>query len=117
MKTLLLDRATWDLAVDAQGNIAVADVPYATAQDVSSAVRVFRGECWYNTALGLPYLAGVLGRNQSAALFRADVAQAALDVPNVARATCVLASLGADRKLSGQIYLTLQNGSTTLASF
>lgn len=54
MKTLLLDRATWDLAVDAQGNIAVADVPYATAQDVSSAVREFRGECWYNTALGLP---------------------------------------------------------------
>lgn len=54
MKTLLLDRATWDLAVDAQGNIAVADVPYATAQDVSSAVRVFRGSAGTTRPLACP---------------------------------------------------------------
>ncbi|MCP1229952.1 hypothetical protein [Acetobacter indonesiensis] len=116
MQTLLLDCATWDLAVDAAGNIAVASAPYAVAQNVACAVRVFLGECWYNTALGLPYLTNILGRAQSVALFRADVEQTAQSVDGVARATCVLTAISPQRRLSGVIELTLEDGSQTVVS-
>ena len=36
-------------------NIAVADEPYALAQDAASAIRTFIGECYYDTTKGLPY--------------------------------------------------------------
>jgi hypothetical protein len=49
--TLLLDRAIWDLSLDANGNIAIATGPYAIAQDVASAVR--RGELRHNTTKGV----------------------------------------------------------------
>ncbi|OUI87002.1 hypothetical protein [Acetobacter tropicalis] len=116
MQTMLLDCATWDLAVDAAGNIAVASAPYAVAQNVACAVRVFLGECWYNTSLGLPYLSNILGRTQSAALFRADVEQTALSVQGVTHATCVLTGISPQRRLSGVIQLTLADGSQTSVS-
>lgn len=115
--TLLLDRTTWDLAVDASGNIAMASAPYATAQDISSAVRVFQGECWYNTALGLPYLNKILGRNQSVSVFRSNVEQVAATVPEVASVKCVLSRMNASRQLSGVILFTTDSGSTSSVSF
>jgi hypothetical protein len=42
--TLLLDRAGWDLALNASGDIALASEPYAQEQDVASMCRVFAGE-------------------------------------------------------------------------
>ncbi|MCX2562144.1 hypothetical protein OQ252_12160 [Acetobacter farinalis] len=117
MQTLLLDRSTWDLVVDASGSLAVASAPYAVAQNVACAVRVFLGECWYNTALGLPYLTNILGRGQSAALFRADVEHTALTVAGVAQAVCVLTAISPARRLSGVIQLTLTDGSQTVVSF
>ena len=115
--TLLLDRTTWDLAVDASGNIAVATSPYATAQDISSAVRVFQGECWYNTALGLPYINKILGRNQSVSVFRSNVEQVAATVPDVASVKCVLSRMNASRQLSGVIFFTTNNGNSSSVSF
>ena len=113
MQTLLLDRSTWDLVVDASGSIALASAPYAVAQNVACAVRVFLG---YNTALGLPYLTNILGRTQPAALFRADVEQTALSVAGVAQAVCVLTGLSPARRLSSIIQLTLTDGSQTVVS-
>jgi hypothetical protein len=51
----LLDRSTWDLVLDASGNIAVASAPYALAQDAASAIRLLAGELWYDTAQWVPY--------------------------------------------------------------
>lgn len=115
--TLLLDRTTWDLAVDASGNIAVASAPYATAQDISSAVRVFQGECWYNTALGLPYLNKILGMNQSVSVFRSNVEQVAATVQGVASVKCVLSHISASRQLSGAIFFTTDGGDKQMVGF
>jgi hypothetical protein len=52
MKTLLLVTDKWDLCLDANGNIASAEPPYARAQDVASALRLFAAELWYDTSLG-----------------------------------------------------------------
>ena len=39
MNTLYLDPQSWDLVLDAAGNIAMAKGPYAKAQDVASAKK------------------------------------------------------------------------------
>ncbi|AJJ19826.1 hypothetical protein [Yersinia intermedia] len=54
--TLLLDRTAWDLVLDANGDIAMASLPYSIAQDVASAIKTFIGECWYDTSQGVPYV-------------------------------------------------------------
>lgn len=61
MKTLLLDRTLWDLIIDSSGSIAMASNPYAIAQNVACAVKVFQGEAWFDTSLGVPYIPDILG--------------------------------------------------------
>ncbi|WP_010508431.1 hypothetical protein [Komagataeibacter europaeus] len=117
MNTLLLDRSTWDLLLDAGGNIAVASDVYAIAQDISSAVRVFLGECWYDTTQGMPYRQNILGRSQSVSVFQKQVEQVALTVTDVAEAQCLVSGLGASRQLTGAILFTTTSGTTGNVSF
>jgi hypothetical protein len=102
MKTLLLDRTAWDLVLDTSGNIALASNPYAIAQDVASAVKLFAGECWFDTTKGIPYFDQVLGHLPPQSVVKAYVENAALTVPEVAEAQCTLVSLKG-RVLAGQI--------------
>lgn len=102
MKTLLLDRAAWDLVLDTSGNIALASNPYAIAQDVASAVKLFAGECWFDTTKGIPYFDQVLGHMPPLPVVKAYVENAALTVPEVSKAQCTLVSLKG-RVLAGHI--------------
>jgi hypothetical protein len=102
MKTLLLDRSVWDLVLDAGGNIALASEPYAIAQDVASAIKLFLGELWYDTTKGIPYFEQILGQSPPIALVRAHVERAALTVPGVVSARCTVASFS-DRVISGRV--------------
>jgi hypothetical protein len=118
VKTLLLDRALWDLCKDSHGNIAVASDPYSVIQDVASAARLFRGELWYDTTKGIPYFQQVLGQQTSLGVVKALLVRAALTVPTVAKAAVFVSSFR-NRVLTGQIQSTLSNGSTavTVVSF
>ena len=107
--TFLLDRDTWDVALNASGNIAVATEPYSQVQDAASAVRVFEGEAYYNTTLGVPYWSDVLGRSQPTQIMRARAQQAALTVPGVIDANAILVTL-ANRTLGGQIQIRTASG-------
>ena len=109
MNTLLLDSVDWDLVLDAKGNIAMASEPYALAQDVASAVRLFRGELWYDTTKGIPYFEQVLGHLPPVSLLRSLLADAALSVPGVLNAQVVLEPLDS-RQLTGQIQFTDHTG-------
>lgn len=121
MKTILLGVNTWDLLADAAGNIAVADVPYARAQDAASACRVFSdikdnnaGECWYNTTLGVGYKK-LLGAPPNLSLTKAKMISQALLVPGVASAKVFITDI-VDRRAVGQIQITDEDGSTTVAA-
>lgn len=117
MKTLLLDRTLWDLVLDIDGNIAVADAPYALAQDAASAIRTFQGECWYDTGLGVPYWTQILGQSPPpVSLMKAKFEGAALTVPGVARAKCFITSF-TDRRIGGQVQVTDNSGQVTTAAF
>jgi hypothetical protein len=103
MNTLLLDQSDWDLVLDINGNIAMANAPYALAQDVASAIKVFIGDLWYGQATGIPYLTQVLGQEPNPQFLRSQVEAAALTVPGVVQARCLFVELNSDRVLRGQV--------------
>lgn len=104
MKTLLLDRTTWDLVLDASGNIAVANDPYAVAQDVACAVKLFAGELYYQVNKGVPYWANILGYRPPVAYVKSELVKAALTVPRVASARCIIVAF-TKRAITGQIQI------------
>lgn len=115
-KTLLLDQTAWDLVLTAGGDIAVADEPYALAQDVAAAVRTWLGDCWYDTTIGLPYAESILGQDPPLQFVRAKVTDAALSVPNVIEVLDVQLSLSG-RTLTGYIKFTDAAGVESGVSF
>ncbi len=114
--TLLLDQTAWDLVEDSAGNIAMCSPPYALAQDVASAVRLFLAECWYDTTKGIPYFQDVLGQLPPSSLLVELIRKAALSVPGVVAARCIIQSFSA-REVTGQIQFTDESGVTTIANF
>jgi hypothetical protein len=98
------------------GDIACASEPYQIAQDVASAIRTFRGDCWYDTALGLPYLQNVLGALPPASFIQSEIVNATLGAPNVTGATVTSITLD-NRQLSGPVDVTDASGNTQTVNF
>jgi hypothetical protein len=115
-KTLLLDQDAWDLVLDSAGNIALAAPPYALAQDVASAVRLFKGELWYNTTKGTPYFDDVLGHLPPITLMTSYMETAALTVPGVVSAKSTISAF-ATREVTGQVRYIDETGAVNNATF
>lgn len=118
MNTLYLAGAptAWDLAVDASGNIAIATEPYSLAQDAASQIKTFLGECYYDTALGIPYFQQILGQSPSLQLLKTQLVAAALKVPGVTAAQVFISS-AADRQVTGQVQITDASGNLASIGF
>jgi hypothetical protein len=114
--TIYLDPTTWDLAIDVDGNIAMAQSPYALAQDAASAIKTFLGECWYDTTIGVPYWEQILGKRPTIPLLKQRITAAALTVPGVVSATTYISSVSG-RTVSGQVQISDTSGTTSTASF
>lgn len=114
--TLLLDPATLDLTVDSAQNIAVAAAPYALAQDAASAIKLFQGEDYYDTARGIPYWEQILGHWPPVQIMKAYFAEAAKTVPGVIAAQCFIESIR-DRRPKGQVQITDRTGAITGVGF
>ena len=109
-KTLPLDLTAWDLVLDPVGDLVLEDELPSIAQDVASAIRVFLGECWYDTTLGMPYFESIFGQVPPGSLVESKIRQAALTVSGVKSVKTVSLRL-AQRKLTGIVVVT-----TTLSS-
>lgn len=116
MKTLLLDRSQWDLVIDSSANIALADEPYALAQDVASAVKTFLGEVWYDTQKGVPYWSDILGHLPPQSLICKHIERAALTVPGVVSAQATLTQFEG-RRLSGHVRFIDTTGAANGVTF
>lgn len=114
--TLYLDRSSWDLSIDASGNIAVATAPYALCQDAAAEARTYLGECYYDTARGVPYLTEILGKSTPIEYTKAQLVAAARRVPEVVSAKAYLTT-SSTRKVGGQIQITDTAGTVSAASF
>ena len=116
MNTLLLNPTSWDLVVDALGNIAMASNPYAVAQDAASAIKLFSGEYWYDTTKGTPYWATTFGQMPPLQLVKAQNVAAALTVPDVVSAQCFISGVNG-RQVTGQVQVTDTSGQTVAVGF
>lgn len=116
MNTLTLDKNTWDLVVDAKNNIGVSTDGIAIAQDVASAVKLFQGELWYNTSLGIPYFTQILGKGYSLPLVQQQIAEAALTVPGVVKSKAVISSF-TNRLVAGAVFVIDTVGQTLNVTF
>lgn len=116
LSTLKLDPQTWDLTVDALGDIAVDSTSYAVAQDVASAVQTVQGELYFDTTQGIPYRTQVWGQNYVPQLVKAFIEKAALTVPGVKEALATI-DLSKSRVLTGDIRVIDENGEALNAHF
>ena len=113
--SLLLDRTTWDVCLDASQNIAVCDPPYALAQEVANAIKLFLGECYYDTSRGIPYYGQILGRLPPLALFKTFMVNAALTVGGVVSAVCFVTKF-TNRHVKGQVqFIDDQHNAATVS--
>jgi hypothetical protein len=118
MDTLLLSVPAWDLMLDVSGNIALATGAYAQAQDAASAIRLFKGELYYDVSQGIPYWTEILGFLPPLSLISAKFIAAAKTVPGVVSATCTLQLDRTLREISGGVVEITNNvGQTASASF
>lgn len=116
MDTLLLTIDVWDLTTDANNNVAAASNPYSQAQDAASAIRTFIGECYYDTTLGVPYWAQILGKRPPISLMKAKFVAEALTVTGIISAQCFLSAI-TDRTISGQVQIVNSDSQKSVASF
>lgn len=111
MTTLLLDTTAWDVTLDGAGRIATVAGPYAVAQNVANAVRLFTKDAYFAQADGIPHFALDLGKRPSPAVIRSRVNRAALAVEGVATARTTITRV-IDRRLEGEITITTTTGET-----
>lgn len=109
-RTLFLD-ASWDITLDAAGGIAVVDGPYAVAQNVANAVRLFTDDAYFDADKGIPHFDIELGHKPPIAVLRSRIAKAARAVEGVASAEVILDE-PKGRVLGGEILLTTTAGQT-----
>ncbi|ELY2767206.1 hypothetical protein C3O72_02885 [Cronobacter sakazakii] len=115
-RTMQLDVSTWDLTLDGNGNIAIADESYSVAQDVASACLVFSGECYYDTTLGIPWKTDVLGKRPTPSFIQQKLQSEALKLPIVDQALANVFFDKNTRSMRGTIRVTDINGNTAQAT-
>lgn len=108
MISLSLDQK-WDLALTPSGSLPTAEGGARAAQDVSTACRTFRGECWFDTARGIPYLGQIFGGTPPDVVIRQYLETEAATQAEVAAAAATLVGFDG-RGLSGRIRVTTDEG-------
>lgn len=111
--TIPLHPDTWDIYLDANGNLELTNPDSSIAQDVASAVRTFEGECWYDTTLGMPYFQSILGKSPPNSLVVSNIRDQALTINGVNSVNVVGVGLNG-RNLKGVIVLNSPNNPVTV---
>ena len=94
----------------------MATNPYAIAQDVASAIRLFLGELYYNTNKGLPYFEQILSQSNPESVMKTQAELAALTVPEVVQARCTALYIN-NRVMTGTIEVIDTAGAAQNVSF
>lgn len=116
-KSMQLNTAAWDIALDDTGSLAIASNPYAVAQDVACACSTFLGEAWYDTTLGIPYYERILGHWPGTQLINTKMQTEALKLDYVQSAACTVTVGKQDRLASGVMTITDQNNVESTVQF
>lgn len=115
--SLMLDPNTWDLRVDEYGLIVTCEGPYAIAQNVANAIRLFTKDAWFAQEKGIPHYQVELGKKPPYALLRTWIINTALSIAGVADARVTWLEFTDEKVLTGNVLLTLKDGSEQNVSF
>jgi len=99
----------WDLDLTQSGALATVEGAPRAAQDVATACRTFRGECWYDTTRGIPYLDQIFGDTPPEIVIRQYLETEAGTQAEVSAAVATLVGFDG-RSLSGRIRVTTDEG-------
>lgn len=111
--TFYLD-SNWDITLDSVGRLRMTTQAYAIAQNVANAVRLFTNEAFFAMDEGIPHFEIELGRKPLYSVLRGRIKKTALAVEGVLDAVVNLdMPVGSDRKLTGDILLTIADGDKT----
>lgn len=111
--TIPLDTSTWDIFLNAAGNLSLTDPDSSIAQDVASAVRTFQGECWYDNTLGMPYFQAIFGKSPPNSFVVSNIKTQAFTIPGVNSVNVVGAGLQG-RNFKGVIVLNAPQSPITV---
>lgn len=79
-----LDTALWDLSLDSSGNIAmVSDSVPLLSQRIQCRLQTFRGECFLDRSVGVPYFSEITRKNPDLARIRSLLASVISGVDGV----------------------------------
>lgn len=115
-RNMQLDTSTWDLMLDGSGNLAITDGSLSVAQDVASSCLVFSGECYYDTTLGIPWKAEVLGKRPTPGFIQHKMQAEARKLPIVDQAMASIFFDKTTRTMRGAIRVTDIYGNTAQAN-
>ncbi len=113
MISLLLNN-NWDITLNDNGSLKTADPNYSTAQTVANAVKLFTGDAYFNTDIGIPHFEITLKRNPALSVIRSHIKKAAMSVSNVKHAEVIINS--DNEMIQGNILITLENGKRSSVS-
>lgn len=83
---LALSNTEWDIYLDASGNIAVLEEPSELlAQRIRHRLQTFRGECFLDRDVGVPYYSEILRKNPDLSRVRSLLASVISAVPGVVK--------------------------------
>lgn len=110
-KTPLLSK-TWDLQLDVNGDVVMADYAEAVAQNVSNECRCFKNDLYFSADHGIDWFDDQLGLPLQTAITSSRLRRAAESVPDVQSVESVeLNSIdNSERTLSGVIHITTNGG-------
>lgn len=102
---------SWDLTLDGSGNLKVVANPYSIAQDVACAVKVVKGECYFDNTLGLRYYDKLLGQPCATGTISAAIRAEAMKLSTVISAQVTIIPGQSTR--NSQVYLEITDSNHT----
>lgn len=100
-KSIFLTQDSWDLALDAGGNIAACSDPYRMAQDVACLIKLFKDELYFDNDKGVSQF-----ETPVLPLIQKQYEDLAMTVSGVTSAQCIISSIDrANRKAVGYVIL------------
>lgn len=117
MKTLPLDKKTWDVILAPNGNWeAIDDEALFTSQTAANECLQFTDDAYFFPADGVPYFQDILGRNPPRSLAVEHLKKRILGVPLVVK-TEIIDYYFADRTIHGSAIIWTENGGKYNVSF
>jgi hypothetical protein len=110
-RTLFLNTDKWDIELNSNGDLKLVKSPYADAQNVANAIRLFTRDAFLAQNKGVPHFELDLGRMPAFSAVRSVYRKNARAVENIRDA--VIQNLRVDndtRALTGIIIATTEDG-------